>query len=146
MKKTNDYIPVDECQDRRLYRIHSRNLNIVGVYNAEHQGFIGIREKFGSRYLFMEFHWDTGMPFGTVQPDESTPEILPDDILLAERLEGSICQCGVDVDFIQDDPKSSAGHWEHLQPSPKCNNIRAYTKTNKELFKWLEEMEEKYPR
>ena len=33
-------------------------------YIKDRSGFIGIREKFGSKYLFMEYHYETGAPFG----------------------------------------------------------------------------------
>jgi len=61
------YIPMKECEHGYLYRIASRNLSF-GVYDESVQGFIGIRYKFGDRYLFTEYHWDTGEPFGTVCP------------------------------------------------------------------------------
>lgn len=47
-----------------LYRIRSRNLP-YGVYDGR-GGFIGIREKFGSLYLFTEIDYDLGAPYGTV--------------------------------------------------------------------------------
>lgn len=62
-------IPMDQCKHGGLYRISCRNLSL-GVYNSEAKGFIGIREKFGNLYLFTEYHWDTGEPFGTVCPIE----------------------------------------------------------------------------
>lgn len=65
-----NYIPLDDCVDGMLYRLSSRNLT-VGVFHKETKGFIGIREKFGDLYLFTEFHWDTGPPFGTVLPKEA---------------------------------------------------------------------------
>lgn len=76
-------IPLDQCEDRRLYKIGSRNLS-YGVFRTESRGFIGIREKFGDRFLFEEYHWDTGEPFGTVTPLEATAHVLPDDMELDE--------------------------------------------------------------
>lgn len=64
----NSYIPLSECKRGHLYRINSRNLSL-GVYDGN-WGFIGIRTKFGDRYLFTELHWDTGPPHGTVKPIE----------------------------------------------------------------------------
>lgn len=75
------YIPIDQCIDRRLYRVISRNL-LVGVYNAETRGFIGIRNKFGNDYPFEEYHYDTGAPLGTVRPEEDLGVDLPDEIPL----------------------------------------------------------------
>jgi hypothetical protein len=57
------------------YRIQSRNL-WVGIYNGNpitqgsDGGYVGIREKFGNRYLFTEFDFETGAPFGTATPYE----------------------------------------------------------------------------
>ena len=79
-----EYIPLSECKDRHLYKIVSRNLTL-GVFNAERKGFIGIREKFGGCYLFMEFHWDTGAPYGTVSPLKEL-EKIPDNIQVSEDL------------------------------------------------------------
>lgn len=76
-------IPLDECKDRMVYEIHSRNL-AVGVFVQDRRGFIGIREKFGSRYLFMEFHYDTGAPFGTVRPIKELT-VVPENIPLREH-------------------------------------------------------------
>jgi len=60
-----------------LYRIVSRNLP-YGVYDGN-GGFIGIREKFGSLYLFTEDDWDNGPPYGTVTVKEDLGPI-PDGI------------------------------------------------------------------
>lgn len=77
-----DYIPLDQCIDRGVYRINSRNLS-AGVYRAAVRGFIGIRLKFRDRYLFTEYHHDTGAPYGTVWP-EAQIGVLPDDIPCCE--------------------------------------------------------------
>ncbi len=63
------WIPLAECTVSMAYRLASRNL-AVGMFDGA-GGFIGIREKFGRRYLFTEYHWDTGEPFGTVRPMEA---------------------------------------------------------------------------
>lgn len=63
------YIKLEDCKPGHVYRISSRNLSF-GVFNPADNGFIGIRNKFGHTYLFTEYHWDTGEPFGTVCPIE----------------------------------------------------------------------------
>ena len=72
-----DVIPLSECQHRHLYRLYSRNLS-CGVYNQETKGFVGIREKFGLRFLDIESHYDTGSPFGTANPIEDLGPIDED--------------------------------------------------------------------
>jgi hypothetical protein len=77
-----DMIPLDSCLDRGLYRLNSRNLG-MGVFDASTKGFVGIRNKFGRDYLFTEYHWDTGAPFGTALPLEYLGD-LPREISLSE--------------------------------------------------------------
>ncbi len=55
MRELRERIAIDECKHGWLYRVHSRNLNL-GVYRTDDKGFIGIRHKFGSRFLFTEYH------------------------------------------------------------------------------------------
>lgn len=73
LSKMDDYIKLEDCKERFLYKIFSRNLS-YGVYDGN-SGFIGIRNKFGMDYLFTEYHWDTGPPFGTVHPKEEICEV-----------------------------------------------------------------------
>lgn len=79
---TPDMIPLADCKPRWLYYIDSRNL-AMGVYNPDDKGFIGIRTKFGSRFLATEYHWDTGEPYGTAIPYAALEQI-PDDIELSD--------------------------------------------------------------
>jgi hypothetical protein len=67
-KDDRTMISIEDCKKGYLYLINSRNLDLA-VYDGD-GGFIGIREKFGQRFLFTEFHWDTGEPYGTVRPQE----------------------------------------------------------------------------
>jgi len=79
----SDYIPLNECKKGYLYNIVSRNLTF-GIYDGK-GGFIGIREKFGSRYLFTEFHWDKDPSCGTVKPIKELGR-LPEGIEVTEDL------------------------------------------------------------
>jgi len=73
VEKSKNIIPIELCKHGWLYKLNSRNLD-YGVYDDTQKGFTGIRTKFGSRYLFTEYHWDTGPPFGTVQPIKEVKE------------------------------------------------------------------------
>lgn len=84
-KFKHDSIELDQCVHGGLYRIFSRNLSL-GVFNEGSKGFIGVREKFGDRYLFTEYHFDTGAPHGTVFPKELL-EMIPDSMEISERNE-----------------------------------------------------------
>ena len=69
MSEKDTTIPMSECEHGYVYRIAARNFRF-GVYRATDKSFIGLREKFFDQYLFAEYHWDTGAPFGTVKPLE----------------------------------------------------------------------------
>lgn len=127
-------------KDRRLYRIRSRNLRI-GVFNAEDNGFYGIRTKFNNRFVFPEYHWEN-KSFPTVQPTEDLGIDLPEDILLAESFPGSLCPVTHGpVEFRRDhNDTSGQGKWFYVgtdNPAPKG----AYIKLNRKLFAWLEKQE-----
>lgn len=77
------YIALTDCVKGGIYLVHSRNLSFA-VYNGN-GGFIGIRSKFESEYLFTEYHWDQGPPFGTVMPQKLLG-MLPDGIPVNENL------------------------------------------------------------
>jgi hypothetical protein len=86
-------IPLEECKHGSLYRLSSRNLGF-GVFVEATKGFVGIRTKFDHRYLFTEFHWDTGEPFGTVLPQEYLEDCPLDDLRegwLGENEKGEQC-------------------------------------------------------
>lgn len=89
LREREKYIPLSECVNKGIYKIHSRNLE-YGVYNAKQMGFIGIRTKFGNRFLDMEYHWDYGQgPYGTVKPLELIGH-LPKSIAPVEYFPGLI--------------------------------------------------------
>lgn len=117
-----DRIPLDQCKHGGLYKISSRNLDL-GVFDAEARGFIGIREKFGYLYLFTEYHWDIGPPFGTVHPIE----FLEDCPVLVEEQVETIA----DAEYFKTCVSSA-------KPGDK---VRV---ENKELFDWLSQKEKQY--
>lgn len=75
------WLPLDQCEDRGVYKLWARNLR-VGVYNAKRKGFIGIRNKWGERFLDMEFHWDHDY-YPTAKPLEKIG-MLPEGIEVDE--------------------------------------------------------------
>lgn len=87
---------VDELVEGQVYRIRSRNL-VVGAWRPEPvNGFVGVRFKFGSAYLFTEYHWDTGGSVGTVTAAEpwlvdGEPLMVPEGAVLNDHIPGSDC-------------------------------------------------------
>lgn len=84
-----EIIPLADCEDRQLYEIRSRNLT-VGAFRAATGGFIGIREKFNAQFLDEEYSWDPPH-LGTAQAVRKLGVVVPEEILLAERLPGLVC-------------------------------------------------------
>jgi len=75
---------MENCVKGRVYKLRCRNLSI-GVWNGK-SGFIGIRTKFYDRYLFTEYHYDTGM-HGTVMDAEDIGIDVPEHIPIRERFD-----------------------------------------------------------
>jgi len=72
------YLRKDQLEDGAFYRISCRNAH-CGVWREDQTGFEIPREKFGSNYLFVEYHWDNGPPFGTSKPWEKL-EPIPEEV------------------------------------------------------------------
>lgn len=123
-------IPLNECKHGYVYRIESRNLS-CGVFNSTNKGFIGIREKFGDYYLFTEYHWETGAPFGTVQPLEELGP-LPKDI--------GVWVSGGTFDQLTNrrmDYDSTRG-WYFLDTGEPAENAQPVAIPNRALFDYLD--------
>lgn len=75
------YIKMPELIDGAVYEINARNA-YVGVWRADQRGFEIPRQKFDNLYLFTEYHWDTGPPYGTAKPygrlEDPPPEVVAD--------------------------------------------------------------------
>lgn len=130
-------IPKDQCKHGYTYRIHSRNLT-VGVYNEKDGGFVGIREKFGDRFLFPEFHHDNGAPYGTVKPVREIEKCPIED--QRAHLDDLCGNCQKRVDWKKTDEKKGTGVWYHLEEGD-CKEASPYAPRNKPLFEYLEKVE-----
>ena len=64
-----DYLKMSEMKEGYTYHIHARNARI-GIWFGKHKSFAISRHKFGSNYIFEEYHWETGAPYGTAKPIE----------------------------------------------------------------------------
>jgi len=133
-----NYLPLNKCKDRYLYQINSRNLS-YGIYNEKTKGFIGIRNKFRQDYLFTEYHYDNGPPFGTVFPKKELGKI-PDNLELKETLNTIDHKSKRPVDF--DKPISEGGRgWFYKDTGESDKNIRPIAVNNDKLFEYLKGIE-----
>jgi hypothetical protein len=140
-----DYIPLDQCKDRFLYQINSRNLS-YGVYNEENKGFVGIRNKFGEDYLFTEYHYNNGMPHGTVFPKKELTKI-PDDLSIKVQL-GTIDEKSkrpVQFDYFKTISEGGKG-WFYTDTGESDKNIRPLAIENDKLFEYLKTFMERTSR
>ena len=92
-----------------------------GVWNGK-DGFIGIRTKFGRRFLDVEIHWDLSERFGTaraVEPLGTISKSISLDISLGTECEN----CHKLVNYVQrqGEQKGASGEWLHDDGSPNCS-------------------------
>ena len=73
-------VEIEDCQEGVLYRVLCRNSN-CGIWVQAEKGFEIARTKFDNDYLFVEYHWNNGPPYGTARPYEILEElpVLADD-------------------------------------------------------------------
>lgn len=127
-------IPLEQLLRGHLYRLQSRNLR-QGVYDGR-GGFIGVREKFGYRYLFTEYYY-TGSD-GTANALEDLGPI-PDDIQALEDL-GTVDR-GTNRLVAFDRPVAEGGRgWYYIDTDDTDQNIDAVTVSNVALFDYLESL------
>lgn len=139
IRQITDYVKLNECVPRRLYQLRSRNLSL-GVYDGQ-EGFLGLRTKWGHRYVFCEYHWDQGPPVGTVKPLIDLGVDLPDNIPLVAALPGSWNQEGDrEVEWRPDEPEGKIG--KHFFKDTGEHAVDGgFVKPNRALFAWLEARE-----
>ena len=77
-KSCDTYLPLKECRHGYLYQILARNFD-RGIFDAKQNAFIGIRTKFGDKFLDTEFHWDYSDHYGTAKPIKEL-EVYPGEI------------------------------------------------------------------
>jgi hypothetical protein len=112
-------IKLEQLQRGRVYRLQSRNLE-CGVWNGK-DAFIGIRTKFGLRFLDMEIHWGLSKTFGTAQALESLGTIS-ESISLDSSLGTECGNCHKLVNYVKrhTEHQGASGDWLHDDGSPNC--------------------------
>ncbi len=134
------YLPLKECRPRHIYKLNSRNLK-YGVFNPKDNGFIGIRTKFSNRYLFTEYHWDTGPPYGTAKPIEDLGLIDDEDVFLMESYPAICKYCGQILSFVKNNSDKDLGLGKWQGCNVECTKAYPYGRIYKPLFLLLEELE-----
>ena len=144
------YLPVRDCKKGHVYRIHSRNLGFGVFVPEKDNGFLGVREKGGSLYLFNELHADTGGIFGTVRPLEDLGPLKDPKILLSESMPSLCSYCGERCAYIeveggvQKGDQSYSGEWRHLSGDGRCNEVHPEGSENHKLFQAMLEIEREH--
>lgn len=136
MIKRDPNLPdMNDCIVRRVYKLHCRNL-AFGVYIGDGR-FVGIRTKFGSRFLDTEYHWDWSEHFGTVRMAEDTGIDLPAGMPLKPRLGAVDKTTNRPVEFISLS-KGGPG-WYFVDTNEASTEIQAISVPNNALFKFMDE-------
>lgn len=133
----NPYLRKEQLIHGHVYAIQSRNLT-TGAYNEETGGFNGIRTKFDRRYIFEEYHWDNGPPYGTVHPQADLGP-LPEGIEPRESL-GTVETATSRLVWWDSEAKSeghSHGRRRYVDTGEFCDNP-AHMVHNDALFAYLD--------
>ena len=119
LKRSQDMIKLEQLQRGTVYRLRSRNLE-CGVWNGK-DGFVGIRTKFGGRFLDVEIHWDLSDTFGTALALEALGTI-PESISLDTTLGTQCANCHKPLNYVEHHPEHerAGGEWLHDDGSPNC--------------------------
>lgn len=138
-------IPRENLIKGRVYRVNSRNLQLT-VYDGE-DGFIGIRENFGSRYLFTEYHYDCEA-HGTVRSMVDTGIDVPADIPISDTGDSIDETTGRIVVWEPAIPNPNEGHerrmgwWKFIDTGAAAPTVEAGCKVagkgNPDLFRYLD--------
>jgi hypothetical protein len=103
-----DFLKLSDCVRGKIYSLNSRNLDL-GVFDGN-DSFIGIRQKFDSRYLDSEQYY--GETFGTARPIKEIGEV-PSWIDLKISLATICSNCGRPCKGIPIEG-TSYYTWEHI--------------------------------
>lgn len=126
-------IPLAELKVGTVYKLNSRNLDF-GVFTG--RGFIGIRTKFGNRYLFEEYERSTSDHFGTATALEVIG-LISGCVVIKESLGTQCGVCSKAVNF--DDRRAQGYRWQHDDKSTHVEAIDPVSIGNEALLKALEE-------
>lgn len=114
----------EDLEFKRVYRLDSRNLSL-GVY-ADNGCFIGLREKFGDRFLFYESV--------TVRRYSATRFVVPDSISIQVTLGTKNFSTGKLIRY-------RGGAWYELDGDQPLKNVMPVSITNRYLIDFLEYVE-----
>ena len=137
-------LPQEELVDRGVYFVHARQF-VLGVYSTETGAFTGIRTKFGKRFLDEEGYW--GAQRGSARPKVKLALELPVEINASRHVRGiwECSECRKDLDATpspEELPHAPTGDVHitgHRDGTPPCADARPRTRSNKDLFAWLDE-------
>jgi hypothetical protein len=139
-------IAMADCVDRQVYRVHTRNLDPLCVYSEKQRGFYGIRTKFNSRFIDVEFHHEASVHHGTAIPYELvTVEKAIDPAVMLRTTYPTVCNyCGLAVHWSgetgPDGRIVAPAPWVHTVPSPDCPDADPTGVENRPLRLFLNEI------
>ena len=137
-RQRNPYLPtMERLEVGRVYKLSCRNL-AFGVYFGA-GSFVGIRTKFGQRFLDTEFHWDYDPHCGTVSMATATDRVLPASIERRERWDTECETCGKAVRW--SGPPAPAP-WVHEETGREDGHeVSPISRQNDALFDFMEQIE-----
>lgn len=145
-----DWFRAEECKIGLTYAIYSRNLTFGVFTSGSDGGFVGIREKFGSEFLFTEYHRDLGGMVGTVEPwlriEQCPVEDLREHWDAGCKLHGRPTLYDETKPRARDDGFVYPGTWVHADDGTALDleTDSSTLKGNSELFDYLKDVEDRF--
>jgi len=130
----------DQLVDRHVYRLTARNF-FLGAWDAAHGGFLGIREKFGNRYVFTEYFAEQDRSSGTAHAWTDADAVVPDEIELTEYLGTQCSEHKRRARFVESVPGAfpTRGRWVHADDETELDGDDSpMSISNQALFDFLE--------
>ena len=124
-------IAFSELKYGMIYKLQARNLS-YGVFDGD--GFIGIRTKFGTRFLDKELEWTQSLYFGTAWAIEEVIPVTDTPIKMTLYVE---CECCRKRIAYSEEKKD----WFHEDGSVICAQASHVAVQNEHLFELLESVE-----
>ena len=141
MRTSTEYLGIEPMQENMAYSIYARNA-YVGIWLPEVQGFLISRYKMNPvPFLCVEYHWDTGEPYGTakpLRPLEVCPlPILPEAAYNDRQQNALLCAW---LDALEEREPPILG-WDSV--GERRQAATSWTQRQEAQRKWLEQHPEK---
>lgn len=133
-------IPEDDLMPNHAYLLRARNIRL-GVWDSSRRGFVGVRTKFGDRFVDLELLYQEKS--GTAIPYYNVGLCPIKDLSVNRPVPCSLHHMVVSWHSLEDKNNISSGEWQHEDGSKVDTALDEFSlETNFPLLAWLDEQEQ----